>query len=399
MSKALRTLLFSCILFSLSVSSYAQTCTSYTFSSNTVYASCQDLPVLNAFLHYNYSSSDNTLHLAYRVTGATATNWISWAINPSGQQMAGSQALVAFQNSSGAMRVFTSSVASTSISTLSESALSFGVSNLNGSFVNGEMTIFATLTLSSGMTTVNQVWQVGPVSGDNPQSHATGSNAANMRSVGTLNLVDGTTSSGGGTSSKIRRQNVHGVLNAVSWGTLMPLGVIIARYLRVFKSADPAWFYLHIACQTSAYVVGVAGWATGMKLGSDTSVHNYPHRNIGITLFCLATLQVFALLLRPKKDHKYRLYWNIYHHAIGYTVIILSIVNVFKGLDILEPEKKWKKIYTAILIFLGFNAAMLEAFTWYIVIKRKKTGSVKYPSYENGANGTNAYGARAQPGV
>ncbi|XP_050247843.1 cytochrome b561 and DOMON domain-containing protein At4g17280-like [Quercus robur] len=200
MSKALTTLLFSCILFSLSVSSYAQTCKSYTFSSNTVYASCQDLPVLNAFLHYNYSSTANTLDLAYRVTGATATNWISWAINPNGQQMAGSQALVAFQNSSGAMRVFTSSVASTSIATLSESALSFGVSNLNGSFVNGEMTIFATLTLSSGMTTVNQVWQVGPVSGDNPQSHDTSSNAANMRSVGTLNLLNGTTASGGGTS-------------------------------------------------------------------------------------------------------------------------------------------------------------------------------------------------------
>lgn len=33
---------------------------------------------------------------------------------------------------------------------------------------------------------------------------------------------------------------IHGVLNVVSWGILMPIGVIIARYLRVFKSADPA---------------------------------------------------------------------------------------------------------------------------------------------------------------
>ncbi|KAL4619944.1 hypothetical protein ACB092_06G117900 [Castanea dentata] len=397
MSKALTTLLFSCILFSLSVSSYAQTCNSYTFS-NKVYALCQDLPVLNAFLHYTYNSSANTLDVAYRVTGATASNWIAWAINPSGQIMAGSQALVAYQNSSG-VQAFTSAVTSSGIATPSGSTLSFGVSNLNATFVNNEMIISATLALTSGMTTVNQVWQVGPVSGNNLQSHDTSSSADNMRSVGTLNLLDGTITSGGGAGSKLRRENVHGVLNAVSWGTLMPLGVIIARYLKVFKSADPAWFYLHIACQTSAYVVGVAGWATGMKLGSETSLHNYPHRNIGITLFCLGTLQVFALLLRPKKDHKYRLYWNIYHHSIGYTVIILSIVNVFKGLDLLDPEKKWKKIYTAILIFLGFNAAMLEAFTWYIVIKRKKTGSDKYPSHENGANGTNGYGARAQQGV
>lgn len=90
---------------------------------------------------------------------------------------------------------------------------------------------------------------------------------------------------------------VHGVLNAVSWGTLMPLGAMIARYLKVFKSADPAWFYLHIACQSSAYVVGVAGWATGLKLGSDSPGTQYDgHRNIGIALFCLGTLQVLPLI-------------------------------------------------------------------------------------------------------
>jgi len=79
----------------------------------------------------------------------------------------------------------------------------------------------------------------------------------------------------------------------MSWGTLMPLGAIIARYLKVFKSADPAWFYLHVTCQTSAYIVGVAGWGTGLKLGSDSTGVTYDtHRALGITLFCLGTLQV-----------------------------------------------------------------------------------------------------------
>lgn len=73
----------------------------------------------------------------------------------------------------------------------------------------------------------------------------------------------------------------------------MPMGAVIARYLKVFKSADPAWFYLHVACQTSAYIVGVAGFATGIKLGSDSPSITYDkHRNIGITLFCMGTLQV-----------------------------------------------------------------------------------------------------------
>nr|KAJ0216187.1 hypothetical protein LSAT_V11C300121470 [Lactuca sativa] len=38
----------------------------------------------------------------------------------------------------------------------------------------------------------------------------------------------------------------------------------------------------------SAYVVGVAGWATGLKLDSDSVRTEYnTHRNIGIALFAL----------------------------------------------------------------------------------------------------------------
>lgn len=79
----------------------------------------------------------------------------------------------------------------------------------------------------------------------------------------------------------------------MSWGILMPTGAIIARYLKVFKSADPTWFYLHITCQASAYIVGVSGLGTGLKLGSDSEGVDYDtHRALGIVLVCLGTLQV-----------------------------------------------------------------------------------------------------------
>lgn len=67
----------------------------------------------------------------------------------------------------------------------------------------------------------------------------------------------------------------------------------MARYVKTFPSADPAWFYLHVGCQLSAYVLGLAGWASGMKLGSESEGITFSfHRNVGITLFCLATIQV-----------------------------------------------------------------------------------------------------------
>ncbi|KAL9241169.1 hypothetical protein vseg_015311 [Gypsophila vaccaria] len=375
----------------------AQSCKSFSFQNNKLFSTCNDLPVLNSFLYWTYNSTTGTADIAFRATGVNpSSNWVAWALNPTGQGMVGAQALVALQSSSSvSMRAYTSSVPSYLITTLTQSNLSFEVSGLTATSSENEIIIFA--TIKPPTATVNQAWQVGPISGGNPAAHTQG--GPNFNSFSTINFLTGQTSSSGSVGgSRQRNKNTHGVLNAISWGTLMPLGAIIARYLRVFKSADPAWFYMHITCQCSAYILGVAGWGMGLKLGSQSVgiVYN-PHRNIGIALFCLATLQVFALFLRAHKDTKYRLYWNIYHHATGYTVIILSVINVYKGFDILEPLQKWKTTYTVIIIILGVIALLLEAFTWAVVLKRKKTNNPEKHAngHSNGnGNGNNPYGAR-----
>lgn len=183
------------------------------------------------------------------------------------------------------------------------------------------------------------------------------------------------------------------MLNAVSWGILMPTGAIIARYLKVFKSADPAWFYLHITCQFSAYVVGLSGFGTGLKLGNDSSGVEYnTHRALGIVLVCLATLQVFALFLRPNKDHKLRIWWNVYHHVVGYVTISISITNVFQGFKALDDfvgdrYNDWKHAYIGIIGALGGIAVFLEVYTWIICLKRKQSENKMAPGINNGANG------------
>ncbi|XP_059318339.1 cytochrome b561 and DOMON domain-containing protein At4g17280-like [Lycium ferocissimum] len=391
-NKLLSSMFFSSILLTLATSSYAQECLSHQFRSNSVFSTCNPLPVLNSFLHWTYHPDNHTVDLAYRHGNVANSDWVAWALNLGGQGMVGAQCLVAFRNSSGQIHAYTSPISAYSTQ-LSEGPLNFRVPRISAEFVNNEMIIFATLELPTGRTSFNQVWQNGPVSQGALQVHS--QTGDNMRSTGTVDFVSGQTSGGGGISagSRQRRRNTHGVLNAISWGVMMPMGAIFARYLKTFKSANPAWFYLHAACQTAAYAVGVAGWGTGLKLGSDSAGITYTtHRNIGITLFCLGTLQVFALLLRPKPDHKYRLYWNIYHHATGYTVIILSIINVFEGFDALNGQKNWKRAYIGVIICLGAIAVLLEAITWFIVIKRKKTTAVsdKYPQ-GNGTNAVNAY--------
>ncbi|XP_075515667.1 cytochrome b561 and DOMON domain-containing protein At3g25290-like [Primulina tabacum] len=356
---------------------YSATCTSQTFTNNKLYAFCNDLPSLNSYLHWVYDPVQLTLSIAFVALPDQPDGWVSWAINPTATGMLGSQALIAFRDADGKMTVKTYNISSFA---LKESKVWYEVKEATAEFSGGAMRLFATLVLPVGAaTTVNQVWQVGPsVTGGMPDKHAF--QPANLNSRARLDLLSGQSTITPVVNSRTKKRNIHGTLNAVSWGIMFPIGIIIARYVRAFPSADPAWFYLHISCQVSAYAIGVSGWGTGLKLGSESKgVRHASHGNIGIALFALATVQIFALLLRPKKDHKYRFYWNIYHQGIGYAILILGIINVFKGFNILKPEPKWRDAYIIVISVLGGLAVLLEVITWIMVLKKKKSSKSSKP--------------------
>lgn len=359
----------------------AGACAAEKFSNNRAFAACADLPRLGASLHWSYDAASSSLSVAFLAAPPSSGGWVAWGLNPKGQSMDGTQALVAVPKAGG-YEVQTNSISGI---TLNPGPLpSYQTSDLAAELGgDGRVRIFGTLKLQNGTgAEVNQVWQVGPYSGGIQTHEMKGDN---MNAKGTLNLLTGATTAATGGGSILRKKNTHGILNAVSWGLLLPMGAIFARYLKTFKSADPAWFYLHVACQLIGYGVGVSGWATGIHLGNLSKGITYSlHRNIGITVFALGTLQIFALFLRPKKDHKYRLYWNIYHHSIGYTIIILGIVNIFKGMSILDVEQKWKTGYIIAIAILGAIAVILEVVTWGIVLKRRKEDSKTYNGTSNG---------------
>lgn len=93
----------------------------------------------------------------------------------------------------------------------------------------------------------------------------------------------------------------HGIINAVAWGFLLPVGVMAARYLRPICGANnPLWFYVHVSCQCTGYILGVAGWGLGMKLQSyNKGAIFYKHRNLGIAIFAFATFQVSQITRPP----------------------------------------------------------------------------------------------------
>lgn len=188
-------------------------CDTHSFANNIAFTSCSPLPALGSFLHWNFNEQNSTVSIAFRHPGTSSSSWIAWGLNPSGPQMSGTQALVAFTNSSGQFQAYTSSVDGYGTQ-LTRGDLSFGVSLVSTTLVNGEATIFATLELPANLVMTNQVWQEGPVANGIPQVHQrTGDN---MRSIGRIDFRTGQSSaSGGGSGSRLRRRNVSSTFFSV----------------------------------------------------------------------------------------------------------------------------------------------------------------------------------------
>ncbi|KAK3184801.1 hypothetical protein Dsin_032087 [Dipteronia sinensis] len=317
---SLKSVFLACALFHFLVPSLAQTCKSYVFLNQNIYRSCNDLESLNSFLHWNYNQPTNTVDIAYRHTKIAPQRWVAWAVNPSRKGMVGSQALVAYQNADGISSAYTSPV--TSYNTILEKGdLSFQVEKISAEFANNEMIIYAKFVLPKNVTRVNHVWQDGPVNEDYSLGrHAL--DADNLRSNGVVDFLSGQVVTTKGGSSHLSLKKAHGGINMISWGILLPMGILIVRLRYTKERENPSSFYAfyaHVICQSLGYTAGIVGAAIGFYLGVKSHGIQYDaHKSIGIVLFVLGLNQVLALYLRPGVDHNLRKQWKIYHLGIGY---------------------------------------------------------------------------------
>ncbi|KAF3320109.1 Cytochrome b561 and DOMON domain-containing protein [Carex littledalei] len=139
------------------------------------------------------------------------------------------------------------------------------------------------------------------------------------------------TASSSPSSDLYQLKQKHGVLAIFSWGFLLPLGAIIARY---FRHKDPLWYYLHAVIQLLGYLVGLAAVLAGISLYNKLHSNFRSHKGLGISVLVLGSLQVIAFFIRPDKESKLRKYWNWYHHWLGRLALFLAAINIALGLQI-----------------------------------------------------------------
>ncbi|KAJ0255647.1 Cytochrome b561 and DOMON domain-containing protein [Hirschfeldia incana] len=152
----------------------------------------------------------------------------------------------------------------------------------------------------------------------------------------------------------------HGVIAIIGWGFLLPLGAILARYLR---HRDPLWYYLHICIQFTGFIFGLAAVILGVRLYSWIQPDIHAHRGIGIFLLVLSILQVLAFFVRPHKETKMRRHWNRYHHWIGRISLFFGAVNIVLGICMADSgEEGWKIGYGLVLSVTLLAFLVLEIF-------------------------------------
>ncbi|KAI9115661.1 hypothetical protein K1719_013330 [Acacia pycnantha] len=305
-----------------------QACKSYKFLNTTNFLACKDLLVLDSSLYWTYRSSSNSVDVAFKKNNADRKSWIAWAVNPTSAGMVGSQAFVAFQKSDGTMTAYTSPVTSYG-TTLEERS---------------------------------------PVSDDDsPLSHAL--SGPNLKSFGHIDFLTGKVSDHDASlqKSKILIRKVHGILNGIGWGIMMPTGAMMGRYLKAFEATGSTWFHLHRACQILAYIIGTAGFSLGIFLSnpslSSLSPSGFVHASIGIA--------VFVSIFLGRQTSQARTFWNIFHYVIGYGVIVLSIINMFRGFSVSNTGRSWRNAYFCVIVSLGCVALTLEVITWFLACKRR----------------------------
>jgi len=134
----------------------------------------------------------------------------------------------------------------------------------------------------------------------------------------------------------------HGSLMLLSWGLLLPLGVLSARYLR--HKPDALWFKLHRGMQVLGLLLAAGGFAVALSnfsvFNKGASARSLAHGCVGVFVMALGLMQPLNAFFRPhsssagEEKTPARKKWELLHKGSGYTAVYLAPINILVGATI-----------------------------------------------------------------
>ncbi|KAK7386051.1 hypothetical protein VNO78_32119 [Psophocarpus tetragonolobus] len=347
---------------------------------------CMNLATQQASIAWTFHPHNSTLELVFFGSFISPSGWVGWGINPTSPEMSGTRALIAFPDPNSGQIVLLPYILDPTVklqkAPLLSRPLDIHLLSSTAAMYGGKMAtvhngagieMYGSIKLESNKTKIHLVWNRGLyVQGYSPTIHPTTSE--DLSSIATFDVVSGSSGSGGQQTDVTRLRVIHGMLNAISWGILLPMGAMTARYLRHIQAVGPAWFYAHAVIQVFGFVLGTVGFVIGIRLGQLWPGVQYRlHGKLGISVFCLGALQTLALLFRPNTRNKFRKYWKSYHHFVGYSCVVLSFVNVFQGFQVMGASRSYAKFSycLALSTLIGVSIAF-EVNSWVLFCRKSK---------------------------
>ncbi|XP_057726147.1 cytochrome b561 and DOMON domain-containing protein At2g04850 [Arachis stenosperma] len=375
-------LLLYLFLLLLPHTAFSSHCTTQT--NTKTFQKCMNLPTQQASIAWTFHPYNSTLELAFFGTFISPSGWVGCGINPTSPEMTGTRALIAFPDPNSGQIVLLPYILDPTVklqkSPLLSRPLDIHLLSSTATMYGGKLAtvhngaaiqIYASIKLKPNKTKIHLVWNRGLyVQGYSPTIHPTTS--SDLSSITTFDVLSGSSASQHHDLTGLRV--IHGTLNAISWGLLLPMGAISARYLRHIQALGTTWFYAHAGIQLFAFTLGTAGFALGIRLGQLSPGVEYGlHRKLGIAVFCLGALQTLALFFRPNARNKFRKYWKSYHHFVGYSCVVLGFVNVFQGFQVMGASRSYAKLcYCLGLSTLIGICIALEVNSWVVFCRKSK---------------------------
>ncbi|KAL4934408.1 cytochrome b561 domain-containing protein [Aspergillus undulatus] len=126
----------------------------------------------------------------------------------------------------------------------------------------------------------------------------------------------------------------HGLVMGIAFAIIFPLGAILLRVIR-----SKYGVYVHIGFQLLAYVLMIAGLATGIRVGKILDrLHNNGHTILGTVIVVFLLIQPFIGFwhhYRFKKTQAAGI-WTHIHIWLGRIFILLGIINGGTGLKLAD---------------------------------------------------------------
>jgi len=173
----------------------------------------------------------------------------------------------------------------------------------------------------------------------------------------------------------------HGRLMVLAWAVLLPLGVVIARFFKIWPRQDfpnkldhQGWWISHQILQYSGLILMLIGLIFVIKQRQINAEHTFytVHQILGYVVVVIGIMQALSGLLRGSKggptdkklrgDHfdmtKRRIIFEFIHKLLGYFVILLSCLAIYSGL-VLADAPRWM-----FLIIIMWWLLLLGIFMW-----------------------------------